>query len=80
LAKGDAGKYIGIGLLGAALGAVAGVLHHQLEGQPPGPRLDGFLSRIEVLIGLSPGDAVVVAPGQLADPANEGRRVAERRR
>jgi RND family efflux transporter MFP subunit len=35
---------------------------------------------IEVLSGLSPGDAVVGAPGQLADPANEGRRVAERRR
>jgi HlyD family secretion protein len=35
---------------------------------------------IEVLSGLRPGDAVVLAPGQLADPANEGRRVAERRR
>src|SRR3990172_6260362 len=35
---------------------------------------------IEVLSGLRPGEAVVLAPGQLADPANEGRRVAERRR
>ena len=34
---------------------------------------------IEVLSGLRPGDEVVVAPGQLADPANEGRRVAARR-
>jgi multidrug efflux pump subunit AcrA (membrane-fusion protein) len=30
---------------------------------------------IEVLQGLSPGQAVVTAPGRLADPQNEGRRV-----
>ena len=34
---------------------------------------------IEVLSGLRPGDDVVVAPGRLADPANEGRRVAASR-
>ena len=34
---------------------------------------------IEVLSGLRPGDEVVVAPGRLADPANEGRRVAASR-
>jgi RND family efflux transporter MFP subunit len=34
---------------------------------------------IEALSGLRLGDEVVVAPGQLADPANEGRRVAARR-
>jgi HlyD family secretion protein len=34
---------------------------------------------IEVLSGLRPGDDVVVAPGRLADPANEGRRVAPSR-
>jgi len=31
---------------------------------------------IEVLSGIRPGDAVVVTPGQLADPAHEGRRVS----
>jgi RND family efflux transporter MFP subunit len=30
---------------------------------------------IEVLDGIRPGDAVVLAPGALADPAHEGRRV-----
>ncbi|MBI2081181.1 MAG: efflux RND transporter periplasmic adaptor subunit [candidate division NC10 bacterium] len=30
---------------------------------------------IEVVEGLRPGEQVVVAPGRLADPANEGRRV-----
>jgi len=34
---------------------------------------------IEVLSGLRPGDEVVVAPGRLADPANEGLRVAAKR-
>jgi len=34
---------------------------------------------IEVLSGLRPGDEVVVTPGRLADPTNEGRRVAARR-
>jgi multidrug efflux pump subunit AcrA (membrane-fusion protein) len=34
---------------------------------------------IEVLSGLRPGDEVVVAPGRLADPTHEGRRVAARR-
>jgi len=34
---------------------------------------------IEVLSGLRPGDEVVVAPGRLADPANDGRRVSARR-
>ncbi len=34
---------------------------------------------IEVLSGLRAGDEVVVAPGRLADPANEGRRVAPSR-
>jgi hypothetical protein len=30
---------------------------------------------IEVLDGIRPGDAVVLTPGALADPAHEGRRV-----
>jgi HlyD family secretion protein len=30
---------------------------------------------IEALEGIRPGEAVVVGPGRLADPANEGRRV-----
>jgi HlyD family secretion protein len=30
---------------------------------------------IQVLEGLRPGDQVVVAPGRMAEPANEGRRV-----
>lgn len=34
---------------------------------------------IEVLSGLRPGDEVIVAPGRLADPANEGLRVAAKR-
>ena len=34
---------------------------------------------IEILSGLFPGDDVVVAPGRLADPANEGRRVTPTR-
>jgi HlyD family secretion protein len=34
---------------------------------------------IEVLSGLRPGDEVVVVPGRLADPTNEGLRVAARR-
>jgi HlyD family secretion protein len=34
---------------------------------------------IEVLDGIRPGDAVVLTPGALADPAHEGRRVTVRR-
>jgi hypothetical protein len=30
---------------------------------------------IEVLQGLSPGEEVVTAPGRVADPQNEGRRI-----
>jgi len=37
------------------------------------------LGWIEVLSGLRPGEDVAVAPGRLADPANEGRRVAPSR-
>ena len=33
MAKGDAGKYIGVGLLGAALGAIAGVLFTPYSGR-----------------------------------------------
>jgi hypothetical protein len=33
----------------------------------------------EVVSGLRAGDRVVLAPGRLADPANEGRRVAASR-
>ena len=60
------------------LGALV-VTQGRLQFRPAGLGAADPSGWIEVLSGLRPGDEVVVAPGRLADPANEGQRVAARR-